>query len=353
MAESTAGEKTEKATPRRIEKAREKGQVAKSQEVNSFFVLLVGMTVLLVCAGHFTDLLTRNTRYLIGQAHFLAPSNLFGVRYLLAGNVKTFFWVLAPLAGLLLIAGIAANVMQVGLKLTPSAMAFQWNRLNPISGAKRFFQKRTFFDLLKNLLKVSLISLFAGLVIRGIMPDLNATALLPIAAIVEVARGGFLKLMLALLSFLAMLAIVDWFFQRFHHEDELKMSKQEVKEEYKEFEGDPQIKARIRALQLETSRKRMLADVPRADVVITNPTHFAVALKYEPGKPAPVVLAKGADYLAKKIRETAKDARVPVIENKPVARALYAEVEVGQMIPESLYQTVAEILAYVYRLRKA
>jgi flagellar biosynthetic protein FlhB len=353
MAENTAGERTERATPRRREKAREKGQVARSQEVNSFFVLAVGLSLLLLCAGHFTEELARNTGYLLSQAHFLGPSNLFGVSYLLDGGVRSFFWTLAPLAGLVLVAAIGANLLQVGLKVTPQAMAFQWNRLNPISGAKRFFQKRTLFELVKNLLKVGLISLLAGLVIRGLMDDLNAAALLPLDGILTMARGSFLKLILVLLAFMAALAVADWIFQRWQHEEELKMSRQEVKEEYKEFEGDPQIKARIRALQIEASRKRMLADVPRADVVITNPTHFAVALKYESGKPAPVVLAKGADFLARKIREVARESRIPVIENKPVARALYAEVEVGRTIPESLYQAVAEILAYVYRLRKA
>ena len=353
MAEETAGERTEEATPRKREKAREKGQVARSQEVNSFFVLVAGVTMMVAMSPHLTGTLARNTGYLLSQCHFLAPSNLFGVSYLLAGNTKVMFWALTPLAGLVLVAGVGANLLQVGLKLTPSTMAFQWNRLNPISGAKRFFQKRTFFDLFKNVLKVGLISLLSWAVIRSLMTDLNATSLLTVPGILDIAQSGFVKLMLVLLGFLALLAIVDWTFQRQQHEQELKMSSQEVKQEYKEFEGDPQIKARIRGLQLEASRRRMLADVPTADVVITNPTHFAVALKYEPGQPAPVVVAKGADFIAKKIREVARQSRVPVVENKPVARALYAEAEVGQMIPESLYQTVAEILAYVYRLRKS
>jgi len=353
MADETAGERTEKATPRRREKAREKGQVARSQEVNSFFVLLAGTVVLTAMSGYLLDLLARNTRYLLGQAHFLGPTNLFGVRYLLVGNGVDFFWILAPVAGLVLVAGVAANLLQVGLKLTPAAMAFQWSRLDPISGAKRFFQKRTLFDLVKNLVKVGVISLLAWAVIRQLLPELNAAAALPLDALLAIGRSGYLRLMLALLGFLALLAILDWTFQHHTHEQELKMSRQELKEEYKEFEGDPQIKARVRALQIEASRKRMLAEVPRADVVVTNPTHFAVALKYESGQFAPIVVAKGADYLAQKIREVAKAARVPVIENKPVARALYAEVEVGRPIPERLFQAVAEILAYVYRLKKA
>ncbi len=353
MAEETAGERTEKATPRRREKAREKGQVARSQEVNSFFVVLAGTAALATTMTHFHDVLGRNTGYLLGQAHFLGPENLFGVRYLLAGNVEAMLLAMAPLAGLVLLAGLGASLMQVGLRLTPSAMAFQWSRLDPIKGSKRFVQKKTFLELLKNLLKVGMISLLAWLVIRSLMPSLCGTAALELPGILDVAQEGFLRLMLVLLGFLAILAILDWVLQKHQHEEELKMSLQEVKQEHKEFEGDPQIKARIRGLQMEAARRRMLADVPRADVVITNPTHLAVALKYEAGKPAPVVLAKGADHLAGKIRETARAARVPVIENKPVARQLYAEVEIGSSIPESLYQAVAEILAYVYRLRKS
>jgi len=260
---------------------------------------------------------------------------------------------MAPLAGLVLLAGLGASLMQVGLRLTPSAMGFQWSRLDPIKGAKRFVQKKTFLELLKNLLKVGMISLLAWLVIRSLMPALASTAVLELPGILAVAQEGFLKLMLVLLGFLAILAVLDWVLQKHQHEEELKMSLQEVKQEHKEFEGDPQIKARIRGLQMEAARRRMLSDVPRADVVVTNPTHLAVALKYEAGKPAPVVLAKGADHLAGKIREAARTARVPVIENKPVARQLYAEVEIGSSIPESLYQAVAEILAYVYRLRKS
>jgi flagellar biosynthesis protein FlhB len=353
MAEETAGERTEKATPRRREKAREKGQVARSQEVNSFFVLLAGAILLTTTSGYMLDMLARQTRYLLGQAHFLKPWSLDSFRFLLAGGGEAFLLTIAPLAGLILVAAVAGNLLQVGLKITPAAMAFRWNRLNPISGAKRFFQKRAFFDLLKNLLKVGMISLLGWVVIRSVLPEINAAAILPLAQILDLGRASYLKLMGVLLAFLALLALLDWVFQKQQHESELKMSRQEVKQEHKEFEGDPQIRARVRALQYEASRRRMLAAVPRADVVVTNPTHYAVALKYEAGQAAPVVVAKGADLLAAKIRDAAREARVPVVENKAVARALYALVDVGCQIPESLFQAVAEILAYVYRLRKA
>ncbi|MEZ4388745.1 MAG: flagellar biosynthesis protein FlhB [Candidatus Krumholzibacteriia bacterium] len=353
MAEETAGERTESATPRRREKAREKGQVARSQEVSSFFVLLAGVGVLIATGPWCLEQLGRATGYLLGQAHYLAPSDARGVAYLLRGNVQVLLTVILPLAGVVLVAGVGAGIMQVGLKVTPDAMGFKWSRLNPISGIGRFFKKRTFFELLKNLLKVGVIALLATLVIRRLLPELTATAPLPLDAILAIATSSYQSLMLVLLGFLALLAIMDWIFQKQEYEGELKMSKQELKEEHKEIEGDPQIKARIRAQQYEMARKRMLADVPRADVVVTNPTHLAIAIRYQAGSAAPVVLAKGADHLAARIREIAREHRIPVIENKPVARALYAEVEVGRMIPERLFQAVAEILAYVYRLKKA
>ncbi len=353
MAEETAGERTESATPRRREKARDKGQVARSQEVGSFFVLMAGAAMLMTMGPWALSRLAEATRYLLGQAHFLAPGDEGGVGYLLRGNVEVLFAIVVPLCGAVMVVGVAAGIMQVGLKVTPDAMGFKWSRLNPISGIGRFFKKRTFFELLKNLVKVGMIALLATVVIRRLWPQLIGVAPLPLTEILDVGRAGYLTLMLVLLAFLAVLAVADWLFQRQQHEGELKMSKQELKEEHKEIDGDPQIKARIRAQQMEMARRRMLADVPRADVVITNPTHFAVAIKYDSGSAAPVVLAKGADHIAAKIREVARASRIPVIENKPVARALYAEVKVGHVIPESHFQAVAEILAYVYRLKKS
>jgi len=353
MAEESAGERTESASAKKRDKARQKGQVAKSQEVGSFFVLLAGALVLIAMGPVMLKTLGRATTYLLGNAHFLAPSDLSGVRYLLKGNLGVVLTVIMPLACVILVAGAGAGIMQVGLKITPDAMSFKWDRMDPLKGAKRFFEKRVFFDLIKNVLKVGIIAGLATAVIRSIWPQLNTASSLPLPAILELGRHSYMQLMLVLLGFLAILALADWIFQRQQHENQLKMSKQEVKEEYKEMEGDPQIKARIRGQQYEMARKRMLADVPKADVVITNPTHLAVALKYEPGAAAPRVLAMGADHVATKIREMAREHRIPVIENKPVARALYAEVKVGDLIPENLFQAVAEILAYVYRLRKA
>ncbi len=353
MAEDVGGEKTEKATGRRREKARSQGQVAKSQEVNGAALLLVGMIVLVASSGHFANVLGRNTAYLLSQSHVLGPTNTWGVRELLSGNVEVLVAALAPLLGALLIAAFAGNVMQVGFHASAQSLAFKTEKLNPVTGMQKFFRKTMAFELLKNVMKIGLIALLAWWTIGGLMGQIAGTAVLPLPEVLAVGKSGFMVLMARLLAFMIVLALVDWAWQKYQHEENLKMSKHEIKQENKEMEGDPQVKARIRGLQFEMARKRMLADVPKADVVITNPTHYAVAVRYVPGSPAPVVVAKGQDHVAAVIRKIARNARVPIIENKPVARALYRQVEVGKTIPESLFQAVAEVLAYVYRLKKA
>lgn len=353
MAEDVGGEKTEKATGRRREQARRKGQVAKSQEVSGAALLLTGVLVLLLTGGRFAEVLGRNTAYLLSQAHILGPANRWGVRELLEANLEVLLAALAPLLGALLVAAFGGSVVQVGLHASAESLAFKTEKLNPITGLQKFFRKTMLFELVKNVVKIGLIGLLAWWTIGGLMGELAGLAVLPLPEVVALGRAGFMTLMARLLAFVLLLAVVDWAWQKYQHEENLKMSKHEIKQENKELEGDPQIKARIRGLQFEMARKRMLADVPKADVVITNPTHYAVALRYLPGSAAPVVVAKGQDHLAAVIRQIARKARVPVIENRPVARALYRQVEVGKMIPESLFQAVAEVLAYVYRLKKA
>jgi flagellar biosynthetic protein FlhB len=304
-------------------------------------------------SGHIAVQLGRNSAYLFSQVHSLRADTLPAVRDMLYGNLEVLLGVMAPLVAALFVAACAANVAQVGLKITPLAMAPQLERLNPITGMKRFFQKRVLFDLFKNSLKIGLFALLAYATIGALIGRFTAAPLLPLPEIIGIGRSGFAMLMAVLLALTALLAILDWFWQRYQHEQNLKMSRYEVKQEMKDLEGDPQIKARIKGMQIEQARKRMLADIPTADVVLTNPTRLAVALRYDQGDVAPLVVAKGAGHLAETIRRIARTARVPVIENKPIARALYRQVEVGRIIPESLFQVVAEILAYVYRLKKA
>jgi len=352
MADDSGGEKTEKATGKKREEARDQGQVAKSQEVSGAILLIIGMAILLMSSGHFVRILGGNAAYLFSQSHVLRPDNALGMQEMFAANIQVLITALGPLMLGVLVAGVGANIMQVGLKFSSKSLEFKADKLNPINGLKKYFQKDMYVDLLKNLFKVSIIGIIAVFGVKRMYGDLNASALLTLPAIVALGKISFIKLMAQLLAFTVFLAIVDWFWTKHRYEEQIKMSKHDVKQENKDMEGDPQIKARIKAQQFEMSRKRMLADVPTADVVVTNPTHFAVALKYIPGSPAPMVVAKGQDNIAQIIKKTARKARVPIIENKPLARSLYRQCEVGQQIPESLFQAVAEVLAYIFRLKK-
>jgi flagellar biosynthesis protein FlhB len=353
MADSGTGERTEKATGKRREEAREKGTVPRSQEVSSAVVLIAGLTLLLASSGFMSRRLCDNAGYLLGQAHILGPTNVYAARELLEGAFWPVVTALAPLVLGIMVAGVWGNVAQFGFHLSPKAMQLQFDRLNPVSGMQRFFKPQAGFDLLKNLVKITLVAFLAWKTISGLLDTIVGASLLSLPGIVATGKAAFVKLIVKLLIFCAVLALGDWIWQKWRYEENLKMSKYEIKQENKDYEGDPQIKARIRGIQFEAFRKRMLAAVPKADVVVTNPTHFAVALKYEPGSPAPKVVAKGQEHLAGIIKKLARENRVPVIENKPLARALYAQVEVGHYVPESLFQAVAEVLAYVFRLKRS
>jgi flagellar biosynthesis protein FlhB len=353
MSDAPGGEKTEKATPRRREKALEQGQVALSQEVNSILVLLAGFSLIFITAGFIATQLNDNARYLFSQAHTLLISSPHTLSSMTSANVWMILKAIAPFLGVIMFSGIVANILQVGWHVNPSAMAFRVDNINPIKGAKSIFSKKSLFEMLKNILKIGVISLVAWLTIRGLDLDVMATALLSLDGVTSVGKSAMMQLVYKLVAVLAVIAVADWIFQKHQYEENIKMTKQELKEEYKDMEGDPQIKARIRAIQYEMARKRMLADVPTADVVITNPTHFAVAIKYTAGDAAPIVVAKGKDEVAQKIKKIARNAKVPVIENKPLARGLHKAVKIGEMIPDEFFKAVAEVLAYIYRLRKA
>ena len=353
MADAPGGERSERATPRRREKALEKGQVALSQEVNSALVLLAGFSLLFVAARYMQQVLGANSRYLFSQSHIFLLDNPFALVEIATANLGVIMSALAPLMLVILVIAFLANVLQVGWNVNVSAMAFRWDNINPINGIKNIFSKRSAFDLIKNILKITLISLLSWYTVSTLGSDMPGVAELPVEGILALGIKTVAKLVYRLVAFLAVLALFDWIFQKWQHEEQIKMTKQEVIEEQKDTEGDPQVKARIRAIQLEAMRTRMLADVPRADVVVTNPTHFAVALRYTAGEVAPRVIAKGQDNLAETIKRIARENRVPVMENKPLARALHKVVDVGAFIPDELYQAVAEVLAYVFRLKRA
>jgi flagellar biosynthesis protein FlhB len=346
------GDRTEKATPKRREEARRRGQVARSQEIGSALVLLTGVSLLLMAGGHLSRVLGRNAVYLFGQAHVLRPDDPGGLQVLLGGNLQVMATALAPLLLAVLLAGLAAGVAQVGFHVSAEALSFKLEKMNPLNGLKRMLGKRSAFELIKTLLKVGLVALIAWLTVRGELKEILSLTDLPLPVAVAVGKASFAELMYKLLALVAILAVLDWTFQRSQHEQNLKMTRSEVKQEMRDLDGDPQVKARVRAIQYETARRRMLTDVPQADVVVTNPDHFAVALRYDRAEGAPRVLAKGRNLVAQTIKEIARRHRVPVLENRPLARALYRQAKVGGFVPEGLYQAVAEVLAYVYRLRR-
>ena len=353
MAGDSGGEKTEQATGKRREKALEEGQVAMSQEVNSAIVLLLAFSLLFVVYGFMARVLGENARYLFGQAHIFKIDDPFALVEIAKANFGIIIKALSPIMFTVLVAGFAANVLQVGWNVNVSAMAFRWSKLNPISGLKQLVGKKAAFEMVKNIFKIAIITSMGWVTVNGLLGEIIGTSLLSLGEATAVGRLTMMKLVYRMLALISVLAVADWAFQKWKHEEDLKMTKQEVKEEAKDLEGDPQIKARIRSMQMENLRRRMMGEVPTADVVVTNPTHFAVALKYVPGDPAPKVVAKGADHVARTIKEIARENRVPVIENKPLARALHKVVEIGAFIPDELYKAVAEVLAYVYRLRKS
>jgi len=353
MAEGTAGDRTESATPKRREKALEEGQVALSQEVNSALVLVVAFSLVFVFAGFMARTLNTNARYLFGESHIILIDNPAALTEIASANFAVILKSLAPMMGGVLLAGFLANVLQVGWHVNVQSLAFKWSKINPLTGIKQMFSKKAAFELFKNVLKITIITSMAWWTVQGMIAEISGSALLSLAGVTSVGKMVMAKLVYRMVAMLAILAVLDWSFQKWQHEEDIKMTKQEIKEEAKDLEGDPQVKARMRSLQYELVRRRMMAAVPTADVVITNPTHFAVALKYMPGDPAPKVVAKGADHIARKIREIARESRVPVIENKPLARALHKGVDVGAFIPDELYKAVAEVLAYIYRLKRA
>ena len=342
--------KTEKPTGKKLQKSREEGQVAKSQEIASAFILIVGLAYFFFAGGRFFDGPANLMRYIFQDA-LLLEINSATVYNLLLLTIRQMFFLLAPFLLLMLFVGLAANVMQVGFKITPKAMKPKFSKLNPISGFKsKFLSLRPLVELVKSCLKIGLLGYIAYSVYRqnfaGFFSLLNQPVGIILTFIAKLAfqilwRCGLLMLLIAFL---------DYLYQRWDFMENQKMSKQEVKDEMKQAEGDPQVKSRIRSMQMNAARQRMMQEVPKADVVITNPTHIAVALVYDQeNSEAPLVVAKGAGLIAEKIKKVAREHGVPVVENKALARLIFKTVELNQMIPETLYQAVAEVLAYIYR----
>ncbi|MCG0274571.1 MAG: flagellar biosynthesis protein FlhB [Thermosediminibacteraceae bacterium] len=347
-----AQEKTEKATPRRRQKARERGQVFSSRELTSSLVLLAGLVLIKIFGNFIIENTALFLKYVIIEnlkKQELSQSSFYSIFY---ASTLLVLKLIAPIGIGIVAIGLVANFLQVGFVFSLEPVAPKIERLNPIEGFKRIFSKKSLVELLKAVLKLSLIMYL----VYGGFSELKNTAALMLDMSLSESLGYFssmvfkvgLKVCIALLA----LSVFDYAYQWYEYEKSLMMSKEDIKEELKEVEGNPQIKSRIRQVQRQISRRRMMQDVKKADVVITNPTHIAVALGYDASiHTAPIVLAKGSGFVAERIKEIAEKEDIPIVENKPLAQTLYKSVEVGDVIPEKFYNAVAEILAYVYSLK--
>jgi len=352
MAENKDGaDKTEQPSSKRLAEARRKGQVAMTRELPSLFVLLGGVGLISLWAPQAIVQFHNHYRNWLAQAGTLQLDGHSTYTLLLDITNQAF----VPLIPFGLVVGalaFAAIFLQTGPLWVEHALQPKASKLNPSNGLKRIFSWKGVVDLLKSLLKVAGVGGIVYLILSQELPAILQLPLLELKDAFGGAWGLVEKIVWSVGGALLLLAIIDFMYQRWQHNEDLKMTKQEVKDESKDVEGDPQIRSRRLSLQRERARQRMLQAVPKADVVITNPTHVAVALRYETGKmDAPVVVAKGAGFVADKIKQIARHAGVPIIENRSLARGLYKAVKVGQEVPSALYQAAAEVLAYVYRLR--
>ena len=352
MAEESFQERTEPATPKRREESRKKGQVARSTELNSVAIIGAGLLGILLLGETLLIHISRFTTEILGQSYMFTVSTASAPLFIW-GWGEFLFKVMTPFFLIILVTGLAINVVQVGFFTSAEPLAPKLNRLSPISGVKRLFSKRALVEAAKGLFKIGIVGYILYFELTKGFDDLLSMSESGLGRILGLIGGFTFSLGLKVALFLAVLAILDFVYQRWEFEKSIRMTKQQVKEELRQTEGDPQVRARIRALQRENARKRMLAEVPEADVVVTNPTHFAVALRYDTDTmTAPTLVAKGQNLIAQKIREFAEEAGVPVVENPPLAQALYKAVDVGQEIPENLYRAVAEVLAYVFKLKR-
>jgi flagellar biosynthesis protein FlhB len=342
--------RSEKATPRRRQEAREKGQIVRSVEVNSALILLAALTAFRYAGPYMVDS--------VNQTAVFAFQNMntdFGMEDVATMTVF-YMWqvfkIVAPVLGTVFLVGLLINYLQVGVLFTLKPLAPKFNNINPISGFQKLFSRRSGIEFLKSLLKLFLIGWISYQGVKGALPNLVPTMAMQGAEPVKFVGKLTLNILDWIFLALVTLAILDYLYQKWEYEESLKMTKQEIRDEYKQSEGDPMIKARIRQIQREMARRRMFEAIPRADVVITNPTHVAVALEYKQGMQAPIVLAKGERVIAERIKDMARKHNIPVIENPPLARALLKQCPVGAPIPPDLFEAVAEVLAFVYRMNQ-
>lgn len=345
-------EKTEEATPQRRDDYRKQGQVVQTRELSSALALF-GLALVIWFMGRMAVEQFFEIYNFLYKTQLLATVKNGDVMPALAYAFKKIFLITLPVYVILFTVGVASTVVQIGFLFSEEAMKPNLNKINPLEGLKRLFGLKSLVEGMKAIFKFALVSTVIYFVLRNeyaVIPKLMYYKPIEIFSYIGIL---VFKSMVSIGGLMIVLAAVDYLFQRYDMEKQMRMTKQEVKEEAKSREGDPLIKARIRKIQKDMSNNRMMADVPKADVIITNPTHLAIAIKYDPENyAAPMILAKGADHIAAKIRELAKEHEIPIVENKPLARTIYKTLEIGQAIPRELFEAVAEVLAYVFKLRR-
>jgi len=351
MAEESFAERTEQATAKRRADARKKGQVARSREIPAVAILMAGLSILFFWSFSVYHHLSQIMVKFLNQMGTLVlePATIQNLSWEISGSLAV---ILAPILLGVAAAAILSNYVQVGSLFSWEAVRPDISKINPWKGVTRLFSKQAAMELAKSLVKFLIIGWVAFVTIQKEWENIIALWSQEVSQILQYAGKVSFHLFLKTVVIMVGLAGLDYAFQRWSYEKSLRMTRREVQEEFKQTEGDPLIKSRIRSIQRELARRRMMAEVPKADVIITNPTHLAVALQYQYKEMhSPKVVAKGAELVAEKIKEIAREHRIPLVENKPLAQTLYKTVDVGQTIPSSLYQVVADILAYVYRLR--
>jgi flagellar biosynthetic protein FlhB len=351
MAESDDSQKTEDPTGRKLQEARDSGQVAKSQEVNNLLMILALTISVVVFGGSMArDVVNMSLPFI--EAPDMVPTDL--------GHLTSIGW---KLLGLILMAGAAplvialfaafgAGYLQFGLILSSEGLMPSLEKISPMAGLKRIFSMRSLSDFLKGLLKIAVVGGIVYTVITPSVGELHKLIGMEAIQLLSVITHLLNRLLFTVFAAMVVITLLDVFYQRYEHIKGLRMSRQEIKDEMRESEGDPMVKGRLRQLRMERARKRMMAEVPKADVVVTNPTHYAVALKYDAQMTSPKVVAKGVDKAAQKIREIALENDVPIVENPPLARGLYAAVDIDQEITPEFYKAVAEVIGYIYRMKR-
>jgi len=344
--------RTEKATPRRRQKARDEGSVPRSADFDGVILLWGNFFLFLGLGGATLALMTQQVAHFLRMAQPGALAEA-GLVTLLGDVLRVLGRLLLPFLGVNLLLALVTGFAQRGFSFSTKPLEPKFSRLNPAQGFQRLFSSRAVVDLIKSLAKFAIMAWVAYAVLEPRIPALLATLKLPLGQSLDLFQSAVFALYRNVLLAMLVLAVADFAWQRSAFEKSIRMTKQEVKDEGKDSEGNPEIKQKQKAIMMAAARRRMLAEVPKATVVVTNPTHVAVALKYDETSAAPICVAKGLDHLALKIREAAKEAGVPILERPPLARELYRTVDVQKPIPRDLYQAVAQVLAFVYRLRGA